>query len=541
MLRTFTVSHDHDASLRPSPRSIDMDKDETLVTTTVPDYHDGLREKTERRKDETLPSGSSSSGGFQRYINQLAINNFGFTLQVAWEAVGLSFQLAWLNGGPAALVWGSMIAGVGSTLVATALGEMASMDPTVGAQYRWSARFASFAPEFWGFIQGWITVIAWICSCAGAFSFMSNTLSGLIIFNSPSYEPKAWHSTVFLIAFLIVPLVLNLYLRKIINYLETIGGIFHVVFFVAIVATLCTLAKRSTPEYVFMTLHTDAGWENPGVAFSIGMLAVAYPISSFDGVLHMIEETKEPRKRVPKAMILATSLNAIMMVAFCICLMFCIGDEEAVAKSILPITEVFYSATGSKAASTAMTVLMGLQLMVGNFNIVASVARLVWRFASDKGLPFHQHFTYIHPTLQVPIPALFLVGFICCLLSLINLGSAAAFNSLISLPTIALYVSYLVPISLFTARQLAGKHPKYGPFQLGRWSIPIKLCTIVYLVYIIIFVSFPASRPVTSLTMNYAPPILIGFMVIAMVDWFVRGRKKFEVPTAALEHGEEER
>ena len=48
-----------------------------------------------------------------------------------------------------------------------------------------------------------------------------------------------------------------------------------------------------------------------------------------------------------------------------------------------------------------MTVLMGLQLMVGNFNIVASVARLVWRFASDKGLPFHQHFTYVGLT-QAP-------------------------------------------------------------------------------------------------------------------------------------------
>jgi amino acid transporter len=191
---------------------------------------------------------------------------------------------------------------------------------------------------------------------------MSNTLSGLIIFNSPNYEPKAWHSTVFLIVFLLVPLVLNLYLRKIINYLETIGGIFHVVLFIAIIATLSTLAKRSTAEYVFTTLHTDAGWTNNGVAFSIGMLAVVYPIGGFDGVLHMsklhnsaqapvpmlisstVEETKEPRKRVPKAMILATSMNAIMMVAFCICLMFCIGDEEAVANSILPITEVFYSA-----------------------------------------------------------------------------------------------------------------------------------------------------------------------------------------------------
>jgi hypothetical protein len=41
--------------------------------------------------------------------------------------------------------------------------------------------------------------------------------------------------------------------------------------------------------------------------------------------------------------------------------------------------------------------------------------------------------------------------------------------------------------------------------------------------------------------MNYGPIILIGFMVIAIVDWFIRGRKKFEVPTAALEHAEEVR
>jgi hypothetical protein len=116
---------------------------------------------------------------------------------------------------------------------------------------------------------------------------MANTLSGLIIFNSPDYEPKAWHSTVFLITFLIIPLVLNLYFRKIINWLETLGGVLHIIFFVAVIATLTTLSKRSTPEYVFKTLHTDAGWENPGIAFSIGMLATAYPISSFDGVLHM--------------------------------------------------------------------------------------------------------------------------------------------------------------------------------------------------------------------------------------------------------------
>ena len=147
----------------------------------------------------------------------------------------------------------------------------------------------------------------------------------------------------------------------------------------------------------------------------------------------------------------------------------------------------------------------------------------------------------IHPTLQVPIPALFLVGIIVCLLSLINLGSTLAFNSLLSLPLIALYISYLVPIALLTARQLAGKHPKYGPFQLGRGSIPVKILAMIYLLYVIVFVAFPATKPVTSLTMNYASPILIGFLTLAMVDWVFRGRTKFEVPTASLDHEEDER
>jgi hypothetical protein len=43
-------------------------------------------------------------------------------------------------------------------------------------------------------------------------------------------------------------------------------------------------------------------------------------------------------------MFFATSSNAVMQFAFCIVLMFCIGDEEAVSGSILPIVEVFYAA-----------------------------------------------------------------------------------------------------------------------------------------------------------------------------------------------------
>lgn len=488
----------------------------------------------EVQTDEFI-SGVQPENTFQRYIDHLAIVNFCICLQAAWEGMALTFQFAWLNGGPAALVYGCILAGIGSTAVASSLGEMASMIPNVGAQYRWSARFAQRAPAFWGFMQGWITTLAWICNVSAAMSVLSNTAYGLVIFNYPDYEPRPWHQTLLLIGFTLTLTVCNFGLRSVVNPLEKIGGVLHVVLFVVIVAVLTAMSPHSSNEFVFRTLTTQSGWDNPGIAWSIGLLTAVFPISSFDSVLHMIDETHEPRKRIPNAMVYSTILNSIMMFAFSICLLYCIGDTEAVTASSLPLVEIFYSATGSKRASTVLVLLTSSVVLISCFNVVASVSRLVWAFARDGGLPLGRYFVHIHPRLQVPIPALILVGIVPCLLSLINLGSTVAFNALIALPMISLYISYLIPIVLLTLRQLAGKHPVYGPWRLGRWSIPVKLFSICYLVYVIIFLPFPTVRPVTRLSMNYAGPVVLGVIILALGDWFTTGRKRFKVPTDVAE------
>ena len=53
--------------------------------------------------------------------------NFGFTLQASWEAIAISFQLSLPNGGPASLVYGSILTGIGASAIAISLAEMASM------------------------------------------------------------------------------------------------------------------------------------------------------------------------------------------------------------------------------------------------------------------------------------------------------------------------------------------------------------------------------------------------------------------------------
>jgi amino acid permease len=111
----------------------------------------------------------------------------------------VSFQFSLLNGGPASLVYGSLVAGLGSTAIATSLAEMASMDPVVGAQYRWTAAFAPAYPEFWSLIQGWITFFAWIACTAASPAYLSNVVVGLLIFNYPDYVPQRWHGTLIMV------------------------------------------------------------------------------------------------------------------------------------------------------------------------------------------------------------------------------------------------------------------------------------------------------------------------------------------------------
>jgi hypothetical protein len=113
-------------------------------------------------------------------------------------------------------------------------------------------------------------------------------VQGLVLFHDETYTPKRWHATMFMWAFIVGPVLCNLFLRRVLNTLETIGGVFHVLFFIAVVITLTTLAERSTTDFVFKTLTTNvSGWSNPGIAWNLGLLTTVFPITSFDGVLHM--------------------------------------------------------------------------------------------------------------------------------------------------------------------------------------------------------------------------------------------------------------
>lgn len=144
----------------------------------------------------------------------------------------------------------------------------------------------------------------------------------------------------------------------------------------------------------------------------------------------------------------------------------------------------------------------------------------------------------MNPHYRIPIRAISLVSAVVVLLSLINIGSTTALNAILSISTWALYLSYLIPITLLVIKRLRKQHIGFGPFQLGRFGLWINLYAMIYGVFICIFLPFPPQRPVTAKNMNYASPVLGGCILFGLVDWYVRGRKKFVGPLREIDDNE---
>lgn len=99
------------------------------------------------------------------------------------------------------------------------------------------------------------------------------------------------------------------------------------------------------------------------------------------------------------------------------------------------------------SGTICMIVLLLVLLMAGNISYQASTARQTWAFARDGGLPYSSWIAKVHPTLLVPVNAVLLSAFLTILLSLINIGSSAAFNAIISLASVAQMGTYCISIS----------------------------------------------------------------------------------------------
>lgn len=114
------------------------------------------------------------------------------------------------------------------------------------------------------------------------------------------------------------------------------------------------------------------------------------------------------------------------------------------------------------------------------------------------------------------------------LLALLNIGSVAAFGAIVALSSLALYFSYFIAIGcMMYARYDTGNPIQLGGWNMGRFGPSVNTFALVYTLWVMIFLPFPSTLPVTGSNMNYAGPIFTGVVLFAVILWFAWARKRW--------------
>ncbi|KAL3963584.1 hypothetical protein ACCO45_000588 [Purpureocillium lilacinum] len=404
-----------------------------------------------------------------------------------------------------------------SLCIAASLAEIASIYPTAGGQYHWVAALCPAPSNIAAsFATGWISVGGQIVFTASAAFAAGLQIQALIVLNNETYSPERWHGMLLYFAVLTYAGVLNIFGMKAMPHVNLISGFIHVAGLVAITVALGVLAPKSSSAFVWTEFVNSSGWGNDGVSWLVGLISAVYPFLGYDAACHLAEELPRASRNVPLAMVGSVAVNGIMGLAYCI---------------------IYLDVTKSRAGTSVMSVLIILIAIAATIAGIMSTSRTLWAFARDKATPFDKYLSHVHPKLQIPVRSVVVVTVLQGILGFIYLGNSTAFNAILSMAIISMYLSYILPI-IYMLLYGRGKLRKrdFGPFRLGRvLGIIMNVVGIAWMLVVMVFSTFPTIMPVTAENMNYSIVVLVGWTAFGVAYYVLWGKHKFEMPMVDVE------
>jgi amino acid transporter len=197
-----------------------------------------------------------------------------------------------------------------------------------------------------------------------------------------------------------------------------------------------------------------------------------------------------------------------------------------------------HHATGSVAATNGVAAIILVMEVCSAIGILATASRQTFAFARDSALPFSRALAHVNRRTQIPVTSVLVSTIITLLLSLINIGSTAAFNAIASVMIAALFTTYILSIGAFIrARFQPGGIPP-SRFSLGSLGLPINVFSVAYLCFAIVFTFFPTAANPTPVDMNWSI-LVFGFVVsFAIVQYLAHGRLVYQAPVTQVRKAE---
>lgn len=231
-------------------------------------------------------------------------------------------------------------------------------------------------------------------------------------------------------------------------------------------------------------------------------------------------------------------VNGIIGLAYCFMLLFSLGDLNNLLASTtgFPFIQLFYNVTKSKAGGSILTLIPTVIATMANAAGLTSTSRTFWAYARDGAMPASNWFSYVDSKLSIPVRMVLLVSLLEFLLGLIYLASSTAFNAILSMSILGMYLSYVLPI-IYMVLYGRGPHgPVKGPFKMGNMTgTLVNIYAIIWLIFAMFWSTWPNFYPVTSENMNYSTVVLAAWMAIGSGYYLLYGHKSYTGPVSETE------
>jgi len=365
-------------------------------------------------------------------------------------------------------IWSWPIVAIGQLLVALGFAELSSHYPLAGSVFQWTKYLAG---KTYSWFTGWIYLFAGILTVASVCATLPLAL--IPAFNNMGWNLANDHSNQRWIAVitLIAITIMNIFGVRLVAIVNNTGVLFEILGMVVFAFVLALFHHHQSAGIIFDTGGTDL---TVGT-FLVAMFMALYVIYGFDTASTLSEETKNPRREAPRAVIGSVIGAFVIGGIFLYAMLLGIPDLNTAIKEGWGPAQIIDANFGN-AFSTVFLLVVAAAIFVCCLAIMTATIRLCFGMARDDALPGSRALRKVNPELHTPIWSCIAIG----LLAGVPMIQFAGVAIIAIAATGMIYLSYLIGNLALLRARLRGWPTAKAPFSLGRWAMPVNILALVY-------------------------------------------------------------
>jgi amino acid transporter len=421
---------------------------------------------------------------FKREMSLWANFALGFTYLSPVVGIYTLFAVGLITGGPA-MIWWLVIVGIGQLLVALVFGEIVSQFPVAGGVYPWARRLWG---RKWAWMTGWVYLVALLTTIAGVVYGSGPFLAQLL-----GFTPGERATITCALILLALALAINLMGTRWLAMAAIIGFAAELIGALVVGGWLLITERHHGLGVLFDTEGVVGHSGGYLSAFLAAALIGIYQYYGFEACGDVAEEVPDPTRQIPKAMRMTIYIGGAAAIFVCLSLLLAVKDYAAVIDGTDPdpVTTLLHNAFGENGTKVVLAVVM-ISFLSCALSLMAAASRLMYSYARDDMIFGSALFRTFLPHRHVPPYAMLVAAFVPAVIVLGSVVSTKALTSIISFATLGIYLGFhMVTFAALRAR-LKGWVPS-GPFNLGRWGMPVNVVALAYGVFAMVNMAWPRT------------------------------------------------